>query len=100
MNSKTGKNYCKLDPRRIKDPNFGIPACLRKKTPQVTPSEKPKETNKSNDKINEPNIRPKDMTQDKTNKTKKGKERKVLDTEKICLIKMRLKGAIAQSGQK
>ena len=40
INLKTGKKYCKLDPKKLKDPNYGIPACLRKKSPKVTPSDK------------------------------------------------------------
>ena len=38
MNTTTGKNRVKLDPKYVQDPNYGLPPCLRKQVPVVTPS--------------------------------------------------------------
>ena len=40
MNLQTGKKYCKYDPNYLRDPNYGIPACLRKKEQELTPPKK------------------------------------------------------------
>ena len=34
INMTTGKKYCKLDPNYLQDPEYGIPACIRKKQPR------------------------------------------------------------------
>ena len=36
MNLSTCKKYCKLDPNYLIDPEYGIPACLRRKTHKDT----------------------------------------------------------------
>ena len=75
MNLQTGKKYCKLDPNYLKDPFYGMPACLRKE-PMKVPTRTPgKETTDINSKFSQ------DLPNPQLNSRKRQSNINIEDTE-------------------